>query len=375
MTALSTHSHHSQAWDLEFLQSSIEEANLAACEFWELLKDMRPMMGPCNMLNWDKTYMFLFEVTNSRVYQDFTDEKMIDWCYLVAPGLAVVCCWDGETQTLEALDKFKDHCIKYNQKWGKKKASQGAYFAERMVLSKEHLKNPEIVARVGSNTNRVFWDRNSERGTHALLEESKAFAPMNNLEIVVTLSNWHFMAYKEFTKKHLDESITPYLNQQCKAKGIIGDLEFTWAPTPQVNTWKLVTNNFSATQHICTGIIDLQVKQQDQVASMNFKSTFHKLGGQDLKSYFGTFALKDVQDEFGTSSESQGAAADMWQAQGQVSGQATQSHMAAPSSSGLGAAMPAQPQVTSGGNVAQQADLAASTGTMESWNVPNEETF
>ena len=375
MTALSTHSHHSQAWDLEFLQSSIEEANLAACEFWELLKDMRPMMGPCNMLNWDKTYMFLFEVTNSRVYQDFTDEKMIDWCYLVAPGLAVLCCFDGETQTLEALDKFKDHCIKYNTKWGRRKASQGAYFAERMVLSKEHLKKPEIVARVGSKTNRVFWDRNSERGTHALLEESKAFAPMNNLEIVVTLSNWHFMAYKEFTKKHLDESITPYLNQQCKAKGIIGDLEFTWAPTPQVNTWKLVTNNFSATQHICTAIIDLQVRQQDQVASMNFNSTFHKLGGQDLKSYFGNFALKDVQDEFGTSSESQGAAADMWQAQGQVSGQATQSHMAASSSSGLGAAMPAQPQVTSGGNVAQQADLAASTGTMESWTVPNEETF
>ena len=303
MTALSTHSHHSQAWDIEFLQSSIEEANLAACEFWELLKDMRPMMGSCNMLNWDGTCVFLFEVTNSRVYQNFTDEKMIDWCYLVAPGLAVVCCFDGETQTLEALDKFKDHCIKYNQKWGKKKASQGAYFAERMVLSKEHLKNPEIVARVGSNTNRVFWDRNSERGTHALLEESKAFAPMNNLEIVVTLSNWHCMAFKDFTKKHLDEYITPYLDQQCKAKGIIGDSEFTWAPTPQVNTWKLVTNNFSATQHICTGIIDFQVKQQDQVASMNFKSTFHKLGGQDLKTYFGTFALKDVHDEFGTSSD------------------------------------------------------------------------
>ena len=366
MTALSTHSHHSQAWDIEFLQSSIEEANLAACEFWELLKDMRPMMGSCNMLNWDGTCMFLFEVTNSRVYQDFTDEKMIDWCYLVAPGLAVVCCFDGETQTLEALDKFKDHCIKYNQKWGKKKASQGAYFAERMVLSKEHLKNPEIVARVGSNTNRVFWDRNSERGTHALLEESKAFAPMNNLQIVVTLSNWHFMAFKDFTQKHLDESITPYLDQQCKAKGIIGDLEFTWAPTPQVNTWKLVTNNFSATQHICTGIIDLQVRQQDQVASMNFKSTFHKLGGQDLKTYFGTFAIKDVHDEFGTSSEP--PAAEMWQAQCQVSA-------AASSSSGLGAAMPAQPQVTSGGHVAQQADLAASTATMESWNYPNEDTY
>jgi hypothetical protein len=108
---------------------------------------------------------------------------------------------------------------------------------------------------------------------------------------------------KEFTKKLLDKSITPYLDQQCKAKGIIGDLEFTWAPTPQVNTWKLVTNNFSATQHICTGIIDLQVKQQDQVANMNFKSTFHKLGGQDLNTYFGTFALKDVHDEFGTSSD------------------------------------------------------------------------
>ena len=71
------------------------------------------------------------------------------------------------------------------------------------------------------------------------------------------------------------------------------------------------------------------------------------------------------------------ASSDDWQVHGhgQVSGQATQFHMAASSSSGLGAAMPAQPQVTSGGNVAQQADLAPSTATMESWNLPNEETY
>ena len=50
--------------------------------------------------------------------------------------------------------------------------------------------------------------------------------------------------------------------------------------------------------HICTSIIDLNIKQQDQVANMNFKSHHHKLGGHDLKAYFGTFAIKDVQDEF-----------------------------------------------------------------------------
>ena len=48
----------------------------------------------------------------------------------------------------------------------------------------------------------------------------------------------------------------------------------------------------------CISIIDLSIKQQDQMANLNFKSHHHKLGGCDLKAYFGTFAVKDVQDEF-----------------------------------------------------------------------------
>ena len=122
---------------------------------------------------------------------------------------------------------------------------------------------------------------------------------MSSQDVVVSLTNWHFMGDKEFTKGHLDKVITPYLINQCKAKGgIMADLEFTWHSTSQANTWRLETNNEQAAMFICNSIIDLPVKQQDQLANMNFKSNHHKLGKHALSQYFGTLALKEIHDEF-----------------------------------------------------------------------------
>jgi hypothetical protein len=150
--------------------------------------------------------------------------------------MAVVCIKAG-TNNLKDLEALAEICQNFNKKWGKTKAYQGAYFAERIVLSKCILKDPEIQAKVGSNTNRVFWHRNADKNTQALLQDTKGFKLASPLEVVVTLNNWHFTWDKDFTKGHLDKVITPYLMTQCQARGVIGDLSFTWMPTQQMNTW------------------------------------------------------------------------------------------------------------------------------------------
>jgi hypothetical protein len=59
-----------QAWDVEFLYADLEQANLAANHFWHYLKDYNPMMGSCDMMNWDFKDLIVLEVTNSNVYLD-----------------------------------------------------------------------------------------------------------------------------------------------------------------------------------------------------------------------------------------------------------------------------------------------------------------
>lgn len=288
-----------QAWDIHFLTATVEEGNKAANYFWAPLQDLNPLMAPCEMFNWDYKCLVVLEVTNTNVYLEMQTQEVLDWVYLVAPGLAVVAVRGG-TESLKDLEDFTDTCVTYNSKWGKTKANQGAYFAERIVLSKALLKLPELVAKQGDSNNRVYWDRNAAKASSALLEDSKAFPVLTSHEVVVTLNNWHFMGNRELTKKNLETIITPYLITQCKAKGVVADLNFTWHQTPQATTWKLNTHNDEAAKIICTCIIDVQVTQQDQMANLNFKSNLHKLGQGDLQQYFGNLAIKNVQDEYGS---------------------------------------------------------------------------
>jgi hypothetical protein len=207
-------------------------------------------------------------------------------------------------------------CINFNSKWGKKKAAQGAYFAERIVVSKKLLKDPAIQAATGSPSNRVFWDRNSDKNIQALLQDSKTVRIINTDEVCATLNNWHFSANREMTKKLLDKTITPFIIKTCKAKNL-GDAELEWVATNQTNTWKVKCNKVEIAHYLCTSLIDIQVKQNDQVANINFKSHLHPTAGSDLKSYFSKFMIKDADDEYRSNVMAQNDQVnmdDLWQA-------------------------------------------------------------
>ena len=297
------------------MYKGIDEANLAANFLWDLLKDINPMMAPCFMFNWDFQDLIVLEVTNSSVFLDMQTSGDLDWVYLVAPGMAVVSI-NGHCTNLEHLEQFKEVCIKFNSQWGKKKANQGAYFAERIVVSKKLLKDPGVVSITGSSSNRVFWDRNSDKNIKALLQDSKTVRIINTDEVCATLNNWHFSANREMTKKLLDKTITPYISKTCKSMSL-GDAELEWVATNQVNTWKVKCNKVEIAHYLCTSLIDLQVKQDDQVASINFKSHLHPTAGTDLKSYFTKFMIKDADDEYKRhvmNQEDEVTVADLWRA-------------------------------------------------------------
>jgi hypothetical protein len=297
------------------MYEDLDTANLAANTFWNLLEDLNPMMAPCNMFNWDYQETLVLEVTNSNVYLDLQTSGHIDWVYLVAPGMAVVGI-RGFAKTLEDLNNFRDVCIKFNSQWGKQKAAQGAYFAERIVVSKQLLKDPAIQAATGSPSNRVFWDRNNDKNIQALLQDSKTVRVINPDEVCATLNNWHFSANREMTKKLLDTTITPFIIKTCK-DNYLGDAEIAWVATNQTNTWKVKCNRVEVAHYLCTSLIDIQVQQNDQVANINFKSHLHPTASSDLKNYFTRFMIKDADDEYKSHDMThcdQGNVADLWQA-------------------------------------------------------------
>jgi hypothetical protein len=251
------------------------------------------------MFNWDHKRLVILEATNSDVFHDLQAKGILDWVYLVAAGMAVVSP-RGYITCLADLEKLKTHCEDHNNQFGKKKANMGAYYAERIVLSKRLMEEPEIKAKLGDNQNRVFWDRNFSKDGKDLLRDNKTCSAMTSQEVVVTLNNWHFMSNKELTLHNLTHVVTPYLVTMCRSKGVLAQLNFKWASTSQANTWKLFTNNDEAAKVICTSIIDVHVSQQDTMANLNFKSHLHKLGQTDLQQYFGNLAITDVHDEFAT---------------------------------------------------------------------------
>ena len=70
---------------------TIEEANETACWLWHVLANMCPLMRPHEMLQWDNFMEFaLLEYINSRALTKLVKDNVLDWIYLVSPGMAIV---------------------------------------------------------------------------------------------------------------------------------------------------------------------------------------------------------------------------------------------------------------------------------------------
>jgi hypothetical protein len=180
--------HTCKAWDITLNVETLQEANKIACWLWEVLKDDSPMMAPHDLLNWDSQPAVLLEYVNSQALRDLTKTEVIDWVYLVSPGMAVA----SASPTLvgvEPLDILVDRIKDYNSKFNKLKASQGGFYVERVVLSKALMQIPSILSKMKGQQNKVYWERNEARDPKRYVKEAKTSDPQNSQEVVVTLNN------------------------------------------------------------------------------------------------------------------------------------------------------------------------------------------
>ena len=144
---------------------TINDANTTACWLWHVLKDLCPLMGPHEMLQWDNFMEYvLLEYINSKALTKLVNDGVLDWIYMVSPGMAIVqprIPVDGIT----ALDAFVEKIKEYNTSLGKKKAREGGFYIERVVIGKKMMDDPAIKAAIGDTTasKAVYYERMEAR--------------------------------------------------------------------------------------------------------------------------------------------------------------------------------------------------------------------
>ena len=67
-----------------------------------------------------------------------------------------------------------------------------------------------------------------------------------------------------------------------------------WHNTHLANTFKLLLSHTDLAHCVCCSIIDKDVQQAGGIASLNYRSSFHKLTKEGLGNYFSQYALCDA---------------------------------------------------------------------------------
>ena len=286
---------------------TIDEANQAACWLWESLKDVEPMMAPHEFLQWDATNLLLLEFVNSKALLVLQEKKALDWIYLVSPGMAIVQA-NPQVQGITELDDFVQKVKDYNTSLGRKKARDGGYYIERVVISKTLMEMESIRSNMKEPTSKVYMERMEARDPKSYVNSSKTAEPSNSSEVVVTLNNFHYTKDQNMMKSLLENHVTPYLVGLLKTKGIIptsfSDDCLTWVPTQTMITWRLITPTQEVSNYLCTHVVEKAVVFQDMQGHMQFRSKFHMLAKTDVQQYFANKMILDVSDEPGGPSSS-----------------------------------------------------------------------
>jgi hypothetical protein len=221
---------------------------------------------------------------------------------MVAPGMAIVAPYEGWVNSLVVLENLTKKCQAHNMQQKKGKVTEGACYVERIVLSKDVMKHPDIAAKLKAPGNRLWWDRNEHQaGTKYLVGQTTNTQDcLSEKEVLVTLGNWPYAGNKEYNKKLLEGPVSQWIITDFKKNvgGVVEEmLTLEWRHTQGHMVWKLVCGHAQIAKHLCITIIDLPVTLQDGVGSLNFKSKFHKVAKKDLTTFFSRLAIKDANEE------------------------------------------------------------------------------
>ncbi len=117
-------------------------------------------------------------------------------------------------------------------------------------------------------------------------------------KVVATLNNWNFQPDKGTTIKTVEKHINPDLEWYWEIKRKV-QVGYIWKKAHHTveqhtllpNTLKLVLSHTDFAHSVCCSLIDKDVQQVDVMASVNFRSSFHKLAKEGLTNSFSQYAL------------------------------------------------------------------------------------
>lgn len=299
-----------QAWDITIADNNTE---LACGLMFKLLAELAhfdPIAGYHYSFSYFEMYPApLIEFSHSDAILGLRKQNLITWVYFVSSQMAIVVFSKG-TESGEALDQALQACISWNKEQTKKYKETGEQgsFIERIVLSKTMMAEPSIQARMQDTKERVFWDKYSqfaEKGGKDTLD-SRSIEALHDKEVVVTLHNFPYLTNKQATCEALVRRVQPltFTELQRHAGALHGeDLKLDWSATHLAHIFKITCSSANVANYLCTKVIDMNFLLADTLASLNMKSSFHIVGQQDFKQYFGNYMITDVVPQMNTAQE------------------------------------------------------------------------
>jgi hypothetical protein len=304
-----------QAWDITVLSPNIEEATHWAWETWKIFAHLKPLLGFVDMINWDKGHHIMLEYTKRQALLNPQVKQMMSWVLLVAPGRAMVIT-NPKTRTKERLDEFVK-VVKNVNEAEKKKVADGGLYINRVVLSKRLATQAEIEPSV-SGDGRTYYDRYKEKGMNLEQKEwgNKPMQIDTPMEVLAQCSNFHYTNQTDFMLQQvMNKVLKEHLTKRAIREKMISQEEvdqlgdiFIFHSTTSPNLFKIVCSKVGLAHWLCCTVKDQPMTQQDSIATISFKSTFHQPMGTDWTEHTQRLCLTDYPHQLPTNQQSDQAA-------------------------------------------------------------------
>ena len=297
-----------QAWDITIANTDSLEASCTLMnQLCAELAAYSPMQGYHQTFSrFEDWPLPIVEFTHSDAILGLKKQGKVLWLYFVCSQMAIV-DFVPRADTGEALEQALQACQAWNKqqsKYYKETGVQGS-FIDRIVLSKAMMGATGIQSRMQDIKERVFWDRHSMFAAKEDKEavDSRSIDALNDKEVVVTLYNFPYLANKQQTCDALVKVVHPLIFDVMQRHGgaLVGqDLCLEWSATHLGHIFKIITKTALVANYLCTKVIDMNFILADTLASLNMKSSFHIVGQQDFKAYFGNYMIMDVTKDLNT---------------------------------------------------------------------------
>ena len=294
------------SWDITVQGTDLTQVCVAASLFWDHFKSFNPLMGYVNMFNIDMVKSIFLEVTNSECLKMLQQAGHITWCLMVAPKIASISLKDSMNLDLEGLDELITIIKDHNNLTKGTRVKDGGNKVDRVVLGLPWMDMQDVKAR--TNGSRVFWDRFWKNATRDTGTDNVGTGgnmtnrdTNNEFEVLVTMFGFQHQAnHAKFYLAFLQNQIGPYLKAKAPqgVSSLCQELVMVWTMTGAPTVFKLTCNHHMFAKYLCVDVVDMEIKQEGNLGTINFKSSVNNLKKTDWSRLFSNLMIQDVSQEF-----------------------------------------------------------------------------